>query len=297
MSSYLLAYFKEPNGLDGLHLAWSRDGLSWTALKNDTAFIKPQIDEGLMRDPSVSFGPDGIFHLVWTVSWRGKGIGYASSPDLIHWSEQRYLPVMEHEPHVRNTWAPEIVYDEERKQFLVFWSSTIPGRHPESDGQSNEGPPKPGLNNCIYFAATRDFASFGKTALLHDPGFNAIDACIRRDAVNNRYILFLKDETNLPFATQKNLRIAFSAHAVGPYGPASAPITGNYWCEGPSALRIDDTWYVYSDRYREHRYGVVASKDLIAWEDLSDRLRVPEGTKHATALEVPEEILEHLLTI
>ena len=38
--------------------------------------------------------PDGTFHMVWTSSWTDRIIGYASSPDLIHWSEQRSIPVM-----------------------------------------------------------------------------------------------------------------------------------------------------------------------------------------------------------
>jgi hypothetical protein len=298
LSCYLFSYFNEPNGTDGLHLAWSRDGLAWTALKNDRSFVKPEVDsDKLMRDPFVLAGPDGVFRLVWTTSWRGKGIGYASSEDLLHWSKQRHLPVMEHEPYAKNTWAPEIVYDEERRQYVIFWSSTVPGRRPESDGQSRQGPPHPGLNNRIYFAATRNFETFSHTAVLHDPGFNAIDACIRRDSENGRYVMFFKDETALPFKFEKNVRVAFSKDAVGPYGPASGPITGGYWCEGPSALKAGDMWYVYTDRFLDRRYGAVASKDLKVWEDVSDRLRMPEGAKHGTAFEVSEDVLERLFSV
>lgn len=54
------------NGEDGLHLAYSRDGYRWTALKNDQSFLTPTIGTKLMRDPSLIQGPDGMFHLVWT---------------------------------------------------------------------------------------------------------------------------------------------------------------------------------------------------------------------------------------
>ena len=88
-SILLFSYFKEPNGLDGLHLAYSSDGLNWTALKNDKSFLKPEIGENkIMRDPSLSLGPNGVFHLVWTCGWEGKGIAYAESKDLINWSGQ-----------------------------------------------------------------------------------------------------------------------------------------------------------------------------------------------------------------
>jgi len=35
----------------------------------------------LMRDPCLLRGPDGIFRLVWTTSWTGVTIGYASSKE------------------------------------------------------------------------------------------------------------------------------------------------------------------------------------------------------------------------
>jgi beta-xylosidase len=71
-----------------------------------------------MRDPSITRGPDGTWHLVWTSAWRGNnGFGYSHSKDLVHWSEQKFIPVMAHEPTVCNVWAPELFYDEKEKQF------------------------------------------------------------------------------------------------------------------------------------------------------------------------------------
>src|SRR5690554_3672139 len=93
---FLFSYFTG-NGEDGLHLAYSYDGLKWLALKEGEPFLKPTAGKDrLMRDPCIIQGPDGLFHMVWTVSWNEKGIGYANSADLIHWSEQKFLPVMEY---------------------------------------------------------------------------------------------------------------------------------------------------------------------------------------------------------
>src|SRR5436190_15322771 len=87
-SVYMFSYFNN-NGKDGLHLAYSNDGYHWTALNHDSAVLKPMVaNDKLMRDPCIIKGTDGLFHMVWTVSWNDKGIGYASSSDLIHWSEQ-----------------------------------------------------------------------------------------------------------------------------------------------------------------------------------------------------------------
>ncbi len=57
------------NGEDGLHLAYSRDGYKWTALKNDQSFLAPAIGNKLMRDPCIVQAPDGMFHMVWTTGW------------------------------------------------------------------------------------------------------------------------------------------------------------------------------------------------------------------------------------
>src|SRR5262245_13547436 len=93
---YLFSSFRG-NG-DGLHLAWSRDGFEWTALNHDMPYLTPTIGGKLLRDPSIVQGPDGTFHMVWTTGWWDRVIGYASSKDLLHWSEQREIPVMAQEP-------------------------------------------------------------------------------------------------------------------------------------------------------------------------------------------------------
>jgi len=96
-----------------------------------------------MRDPHILQAPDGTFHMVWTTAWNKHGVGYASSKDLIHWSKQKLLDVMQSEPEARNVWAPELFYDAARKQFLIFWASTIPSRFSchRSDGRQRLQPP------------------------------------------------------------------------------------------------------------------------------------------------------------
>ena len=75
-------------------------------------FLKPEVGtQKIMRDPSIAQGPDGVFHLVWTCSWKGdNGFGYAGSKDLKNWSEQKFIPVMQKEPTTVNVWAPEIFF-------------------------------------------------------------------------------------------------------------------------------------------------------------------------------------------
>lgn len=282
---YLFSYFKG-NGEDGLHFAYSEDGFSWTSLKNDTSFLTPKVGKDkLMRDPCIIKGADGKYHMVWTVSWTDQGIGYASSEDLIHWSEQQFIPVMIHEKEARNTWAPEITYDAKSKSYMIYWATTIRGAFPETQSKMDDG-----YNHRMYYTTTTDFKSFSDTKLLYDPGFNVIDATIKED--NGQFVMFLKDETREP--AQKNLKIAYSNNLTGPYGKASESITGKTWVEGPTAIKIDGKWVVYFDKYTSKKYGALSSKDLKTWTDISDKIQFPKGTRHGTILKVPAAILEKL---
>src|SRR6476660_3466523 len=148
---YMFSYFIN-NGADGLHYAYSKDGLTWQAVK-DSSFLRPTVSKDkLMRDPCIIRGADNLFHMVWTVSWNDKGIGYASSKDLIHWSAQQFIPVMEHEDSARNTWAPEITYDPVAKDYMIYWATTISGRFPQKDTAAESG-----YNHRIYYTTTKDF--------------------------------------------------------------------------------------------------------------------------------------------
>jgi hypothetical protein len=269
---YLFSYFKN-NGKDGLHLAYSYDGYRFTALNKDSSFLTPVLSkDSLMRDPCIIRGADNKFHMVWTVSWSDKGIGYASSADLIHWSEQQYIPVMGKEDSARNCWAPEITYDVKKKEYMICWATTIAGKYPADTAVER------GYNHRIYYVTTKDFKKYSKTKLLYDQGFNVIDATIVPDG--NRFIMFLKDETRYP--PQKNIRVATSTKLTEGYSFPSNPITGNYWAEGPTAIKNGDQWVVYFDKYRDHKYGAVASKDLINWTDISEKIRMPPGIRHGT---------------
>jgi beta-xylosidase len=281
---FLFCYFRD-NGQDGLHLAFSRDGYRWTALNHGRSFLAPQVGNKLMRDPCLAQGPDGLFHLVWTTGWGDRAIGHASSHDLIRWSPQQAIPVMMHEPAARNAWAPELFYDQEEKQFLIFWATTIPGRFPATDRSGDDG-----WNHRIYATSTRDFKTFTPTRLFFNGGFNVIDATILK--ARGQYYLIVKDETKTPI--KKNLRIARSAKAEGPYQEASAPISIS-WVEGPSAIQIGKEFLIYFDHYGTPQYyGALRSRDLVHWEDISQQVNFPKGTRHGTVLRASEGVITNL---
>lgn len=290
-TGYLFTYFTK-NGEDGLHLAASADGYRWEKLGGGRSYLTPKVGiSKLMRDPCIVRGPDGTYHMVWTSGWKENNIGYASSKDLVHWSEQKELPVMAHEKGVLNAWAPEIVYDEQRGEFLIFWASTVPGKFAETAGSSEEK-----YNHRLYSTSTKDFQTFTPTKLFYDPGFSVIDATFVR--VNGKNHLLVKDETVNP--PRKYLQVADAPSLSGPFGKLSAPITPQgMWVEGPTAIQAGEDVIVYYDAYRTKHYGAMRSRDLVNWEDVTAKMSFPdEGTpvrmRHGTAIAVPAALIEQL---
>lgn len=293
-AAYLFAYFTK-NGQDGLHLAWSADGYHWEALGGGRSYLHPEIGtkEKLLRDPCIARGPDGTYHLVWTSGWWEKGIGYAATRDFVHWTPQRELPVMHHEPTARNCWAPELIWDEARGEFVIFWSTTIPGRFPATAGSSEDQ-----LDHRLYATTTRDFQSFTPTALFFDPGFSSIDATFLRTTAG-RLHLVLKDETKFP-QPRKHLRLAAAASPRGPFGELSVPFSPpGLWVEGPTAVQNGADILLYFDAYQTKHYGALRTRDLVHWEDVTAQMHFPgEGTperiRHGTIIAVPRALIDAL---
>ena len=292
---YLFTYFVG-NGEDGLHLTWSEDGYRWDAVQEGRSFLHPEIGqkEKLMRDPCVVQGPDGVYHMVWTSGWKEAGIGYASTRDFVSWSPQREIPVMGQEPGVRNCWAPEIVYDDRREEFVIFWASTVTGAFPETAGASEEA-----YNHRMYATTTRDFESFSAARVFYDPGFSVIDATILKRS-SGKLDWIVKDETLNP--VKKHLRMARAKSWQGPFGDLGPPFTPEgVWVEGPTAIEIGGEILVYFDAYQVRRYGAMRSRDGgKSWTDVSAEMHFPfEGTKarmrHGTVIKVPRALAQALV--
>lgn len=288
--AFLFSFFCEE--ADGLHLAYSYDGLTWKAVKQNKSLLTPMVGKDkLMRDPSICQGPDGTFHMVWTSSWNDQIIGYASSSDLIHWSKQKAIPVMTHKPTTRNSWAPELFYDDSEKLFYIFWASTVPGEEGIVNNASEDN-----YNHRIYCTTTKDFNTFSPTQLWFNPNFNCIDAAVVKHPHTGELMMLVKNESLHP--EEKNIRVARGkSMKEGFCHQVSSPIHGNFWAEGPSPLYIDDnTLLVYFDRYMDHKYGVCKSTDHgKTWTDITEQLIVPSNIKHGTAFSVDKKVVDNLI--
>jgi len=279
---YLFTTFRG-NGEKGLLFAYSFDGYRWANVPGH--FLKPRVGRSqLMRDPSLLRGPDGTFQLVWTTEWKGDlGFGHASSADLVHWSPQQFVPVMEHEATTVNVWAPELFFDEKQQQYIICWASTIPGRFPDHLEESTN-------NHRMYFTTTKDFKEFSPTKLFLEPGFSVIDCTIvRRDS---DYVLVLKDNTR----PERNLKVAFADNPLGPWNEISDPFTDKL-TEGPTTLKLGDEWLVYFDSYGDATYGAVKTRDFKSFENVSDQMVFPAGHKHGTLQKINRKELLYLMRV
>jgi hypothetical protein len=278
------------NGEDGVYFALSDDGLKWKPLNGNKPWLPPGPRGMLMRDPCIASGPDGTYHMVWTSSWgKTEGtlkIGYANSKDLIRWSDQKLIPVMPNEPTGLNAWAPEMLWDRRNRQWIIFWATTIPGRFAAPDQETE----RQDRNHRVWATTTKDFERFSPARLFFDPGFNTIDSTIVEHG--GRYIMFFKDERLAP--VKKNLRMAFSVKAEGPYTGITEPFTRD-WVEGPSAIRMGKDWIVYFDAYRKpQHYEAMRSRDLKTWEDITSQLSFPAGHRHGTVIRIPRSLANRL---
>ena len=280
----LFAYFTTGEGeADGLKLATSDDGFTFRTLAGGHSLLVPQVGKKkLMRDPFL-FHDNDTYHLLWTTAWEGVTIGHATSTDLVHWSPQRAIPVMATIAGTRNCWAPEAVYDPRARHWLLFWSSTVVGRYMETAGTSESG-----YNHRLWSTTTRDFVTFSEPQPLYDPGFSVIDGSFA-NAPDGSLHLIVKDETVTP--PRKWLHSAPAQGPSGPFGPLSAPFSPS-WVEGPMTARVGDAVLCYYDIYKEGRWGAVMTRDMVTWQDVSDRLALPPGARHGSLLRVPNHLID-----
>lgn len=277
---YLFTYFVGQE--DGLHLAWSADGLNWESL-SDSTFIKPEVGSALMRDPSAVKGPDGTYHLVWTTGWEDNSIGHSSTKDFIHWTPQQRIDVMAVYPETHNTWAPEITYDANDGYYYIYWAGRLNG-----DDYFK-----------IYYTKTKDFVDFSPTDIFYYEGFSLIDATLLKDKCGKGWFFFLKDARDTPENDKFIRYVKVEGNlADGISGELSEPLNGDFWAEGPASFYVGDTIYVYFDRYKDGKFGAVRSTDGgKTWTDVSEYISLPEGIRHGTVIPVPERLIRKIWRI
>jgi autotransporter-associated beta strand protein len=270
---YMFSYFRDPDGTSGMYFAYSLDGMSYHAVNGDVAVTGPMAGT-TMRDVHIIYGQDGKFHLThtteaWTVNTK---ICYGDSTDLLNWTNKKYVDVMASVPGTQQAWAPESTWDAANSRYVVYWSSEVTGS-----------------NRKIYYSTTTDYSTFSAPAVLYSPGFPVIDADIRKDTDGN-YVMFVKDERNgIVYKAQGNAILA----GPGSSYAASGPYIATVGCEGPNAIKINNTWYVYSDFYSQ--MGLCTSSDGTTWTNRNNEFIFPATGKHGSVFTVPRAVADNLI--
>lgn len=269
---YLLAAFRE-GGQEGLYFATSCDGLDW--IDAGGPFLKPEVSaEQRFRNPCLLQGPDGMFHLVWQTGVRDPGFGYARSKDLMHWSDQKYIRLMD-EQKAYDVVSPELFYDKTKKQFVVSWASTLPGNYFQAYQEDVENNPR------LWTSATEDFETFTPARPFFEPGYSVQDGVIMK--TDSGYALIHDDHRRM-FRT---LRAAFGDTPSGPWGRITDDLPPAF-CESPAVLKAGDNAMVYFHSI-DGRLKVLVTQDFVTWQDFSEFVSFPEGYRVGSVLKTNAE--------
>lgn len=273
---YVLAHFRTE--AEALHYAVSEDGYEWDPLNGGEAVLRSDVGNESIRDPFLVRDRGGTYHLLGTDSWDSDAIVHATSPDLVEWSDPELVGIMADVPGVRNTWAPECFYDRELDVYRLVWSSTVnPGGDPDA------------RDHRIWTCSTTDFESFGAPAVLFDPGYTVIDACVVRHS--GEYLMAFKDERgeNDLDTDHKDVRLAHAPSGGGPFADVTGPVTPGP-VEGPTLFHNGQEWLVLYDHFIEGRYGASRSDDAREWTVCDGRMSFPDGIRHGDVLEVDDAV-------
>ena len=247
---YVYAYFEggwPDGGHSGVYLAYSEDGYTFHDMNGGNAVLQTQdmpgfdTDEDQMRDPSVVYGPDGKFHMVWTTSAVevNRNIGYAWSYDLKTWNDVQLIEMWDaaSTPNIEHTWAPEIEYNGNGEYEIIFTANPYNGLS--------------GYDGYLYLwsTTTTDFVNFTTPVEAYNGGVNVIDGDKTYNPATGTYFMPMEDAV----AGQPN-DISVATSLTGEPGTWSRDdsLTIDIFSqptEGPSLIQIDGLWHLYFDYF------------------------------------------------
>jgi hypothetical protein len=277
-----------------VYFALSSDGRNWSALNQGRPVLVSEVGEKGVRDPYLirAHGDRG-FVLIGTdlsinrnPNW-GRAVRQGSrailiweSADLVNWSGPRRVEVAPEDAGC--TWAPEVIYDHEAKEYLVFWASTT---------ARDEF-----AKHRIWAARTRDFRSFSDPFVYIEKPTAVIDTTIVNDG--SRYYRFTKDEQFKAITLESAERLA------GPW--TSIPefsLAREVGYEGPQCYLIEPArdgnppvWGLILDNYARGRgYQPFVTSDLASGKfEPAQGFTFPFPFRHGSVLPLSADELQRL---
>lgn len=196
---YLFGHFigEETKDSEQIYFAISEGGFNFKDMNGGKPVLISEVGERGVRDPYIcrSFEGDRFFLIATDLSinhrggWFKNEQGYYDpsttgsqylvlweSEDLVNWTDARLIDVAP--ANAGMAWAPEMIYNEETGEYIIFFSSSI--MNPETKYKE-----KP---NTIYYVATRDFVHFSDTKIFIDNQTDGEEGDRRREIIDTTVI-------------------------------------------------------------------------------------------------------------
>lgn len=307
-SAYLFAYFKGEGLAQGeqIYFAVSKDGFHWTDLNEGNPVLTSTLGEKGLRDPFIMRSAEGNrFFIIatdlkiygnndWTAAQTkgSKSIMVWESSDLIHWSDQRMCQVAPQGAGC--TWAPEAIYNEETHEYVVFWSSKIPG---------SQNVPNNDNTHRVYYCTTKDFKTFSDTKvwieLKNQNGatISVIDATAIK--VGDTYYRFKKNEATQAHKSGmpsggKYIIMEQSKSLLGTWTEINSDMSKISGVEGPTCFKLngENKWCLFLDDFGGKGYYPLVSTDLSSGKFTqlnSSDYSLPSVMRHGSVINITEE--------
>lgn len=273
-----------------IYFSVSRDGCNWETLNAKNPVLISNVGECGVRDPFIIRSHDNKkFYIIGTdlnVHLRSDGWKMATingsrsilvweSTDLVNWTDVRMCTIAPEDAGC--AWAPEVIYDEEAGDYMVFWASRSL---------------KDGRRKCrMYYSKTTDFRSFTPPQLYIERPSDVIDTTIVR--AGDKYYRFSKDET------VKVITVEEGESLLGEFRRLETSIDRVKGVEGPECFRLKDgRWCLIVDRYAKNLgYCAYFCDDLSGGHFVKSRREFNTDVKlrHGGVIPITEEEYSRLI--
>ncbi len=193
MSAYLFVHFVGEGDKHGeqIYFSVSENGTRWRTLNGKSPVLESTVGEEGVRDPNIIRKPDGSgFYLIATDlsifnrNWDWGGSQTAGSRSIVVWESANLtdwtlkgLKTIARE-NATCTWAPEVVYDDDKEAYMVYWAS-----------KTTED-----WKHRVYRCYTEDFETFTKPEVYIEAEESRSDTTFIIEG--DTYYRFTKDEHN-----------------------------------------------------------------------------------------------------
>lgn len=311
---YAYAYFRwkgVARDMQQVYLALSRDGLHFEALNRNEPILIPDKGTKAARDPHIFRSrADGKYTIIATdldvnrnqwhkyITQGSKSIHLWQSDDLVHWSEDQLVPVID--DRLGCIWAPKVCWDEQTREYVMAFSASAAGETAMS----------------VYYTRTRDFRQFSDARILvqREPNvekktwtwfmpprkyLSYIDSTTVR--VGDHYYRFTKNDS------LQTVKCEVSTHIVEGFTLVREVVADEHGVEGPCLYKLNDSdnYVLLMDGYSAPNSGVGYFPLIATGEELRSAdfrrlapqlFSLPEGCKHGSVMSLTREEYESLLS-